>query len=235
MKQIIAICPLFFALTACPASIGLPPPPTDNARPFTASGNEPGWTLTINADEMIYVGSYGETKITTATPAPIYEGKDRVYSNGSMSVRIAPGPCADSMVEREYASRVTVTVKGQTVSGCGGAIYPPRTLTGTNWQIIAIDGQEISDPRPENMIIFEAAAMSGFIGCNRFSADYTQKNGVLRFGPVAATRKYCPGILGQNEAILLTILDGAPSSQFDDEGNMTLRSGNHTALLARRY
>ncbi|MFP6559792.1 META domain-containing protein [Paraburkholderia sp. B3] len=47
---------------------------------------------------------------------------------------------------------------------------------------------------------------SGFSGCNRYSGSYTLKNGLLSFGPLAATRMACVGAGGDIEGAYLDAL-----------------------------
>ncbi|HEY1610535.1 MAG TPA: META domain-containing protein [Paraburkholderia sp.] len=48
---------------------------------------------------------------------------------------------------------------------------------------------------------------SGFSGCNRFAGDYTLKDGLLSFGPLAGTRMACVGPGGDIEGPFLQALD----------------------------
>ncbi|WP_043202367.1 META domain-containing protein [Paraburkholderia acidipaludis] len=47
---------------------------------------------------------------------------------------------------------------------------------------------------------------SGFSGCNRYSGSYVLKNGLLSFGPLAATRMACAGAGGNIEGAYLDAL-----------------------------
>ncbi|NJM50397.1 MAG: META domain-containing protein [Sphingomonadales bacterium] len=235
MKRLLLACPLFMALTACPPPKTYKAPPASQAQIFTAIGNEPGWNLTIFSDRIIYVGDYGETQITVDTPKPRFEGKKQIYESKPIAIRITPGPCSDTMVEREYENSVQINAQGKMLSGCGGGVLPPKSLAGTRWQVAAIDGRDLIETNSEHLIEFDQSAVSASIGCNRISGSFSEKSGVLRLGAIITTRKACPGQLGQDEALLVEILSTEPAVIYDDKGDMILKNDNHSLLLHRRF
>jgi carbonic anhydrase len=81
------------------------------------------------------------------------------------------------------------------------------------WQLTEIDGQPVTLPAAEKpaVLTLDAAKkqVSGYGGCNSFSGSYALNGSELRFGPVAATRKFCEGAPGGLEAKFLQALDKA--------------------------
>jgi len=144
MRFAASACALFLLAPGCRASDPAVSPPAPapvagsravvrNARSggveFRASGNEPGWTLEILADRLVFVGNYGAERATTPRPAPHLESGETVYAAVTeahrLTVRIRPTPCADSMSGERYDANVEVELDGRRYRGCGGALTAP--------------------------------------------------------------------------------------------------------------
>lgn len=95
MRFAASACALFLLAPGCRAAeTAVSPPAAASAagsRPivrsaesrgveFRASGNEPGWTLEILADRLVFVGSYGAER--AITPRPL-----RIWSRARRSMR----------------------------------------------------------------------------------------------------------------------------------------------------
>jgi heat shock protein HslJ len=74
-------------------------------------------------------------------------------------------------------------------AGCTTVAAEPRTLAGTHWQVVAINGQA-TPPGPFEMT-FEAGSFAAQMGCNRAGGDYRIAGGTLNPGAVAATEMAC--------------------------------------------
>ena len=119
-----------------PASSGLRSGPSgiQDARArgveFRASGNEPGWTLEILADRLVFVGDYGATRATVPRPTPqATAGSNEtayvvITEAHRLTVRIRPGPCVDSMSGEPYEASVELDFDGRRYHGCGRALGP---------------------------------------------------------------------------------------------------------------
>jgi len=79
------------------------------------------------------------------------------------------------------------------VAGCTSIAADARTFDGTEWQVVAIDGQ--ATPRAENYRVrFANGQFGGRFGCNSFGGAYRVRGGTtLAVGPVAATEMACEG------------------------------------------
>jgi uncharacterized membrane protein len=97
---------------------------------FRASGNEPGWTLDILAERLVFAGDYGTRRVTTPRPAAQTDptSSETVYRADTeahrLTVRIRPAPCADSMSGERHPFSVEVELDGTTYRGCGRALAP---------------------------------------------------------------------------------------------------------------
>jgi len=90
----------------------------------------------------------------------------------------------------------------------------PRELSGTRWQIVAVNNgrQATASVLPGSSLTLEFGTdgrASGFAGCNRYTAGYTQTGTALDFSAPAATKRYCaePADLMAQEAALLAALE----------------------------
>ncbi len=91
---------------------------------FRAVGNEPGWHLEIQRGrQLLYVGDYGEQRVTMPDPGVQVVGENRSYrartEAGELAVEIFATPCFDSMSGEAFAAAVTVTLNGRQLHGCG--------------------------------------------------------------------------------------------------------------------
>lgn len=87
---------------------------------YSAIGQEPGWTLRIDRDRIIYSGDYGRTRISQTRPLAEIRGVRRRYATSRLVVEIAPGECRDAMSGQGFVDGVSVTAGGRTLRGCGG-------------------------------------------------------------------------------------------------------------------
>jgi len=96
---------------------------------FWATGNEPGWTLTIGRDEIVYVTAYGKERHTAPTPLPEVDGAAgttvyRADAGGrALSVTLTGQPCVDSMSGESFDTTVMVSIDGRAQRGCGVALH----------------------------------------------------------------------------------------------------------------
>lgn len=68
-------------------------------------------------------------------------------------------------------------------------------LTGTHWHLVGTSAGDLARHGAATGITLEFGAdqVTGFGGCNRYSASFAVAGGVLSVGAVAATKRGCPG------------------------------------------
>lgn len=74
----------------------------------------------------------------------------------------------------------------------GGAVGRPATsdaLAGTEWRIVAVDGQAVLPGDPLLVAFGHDGRVTGSTGVNSFTASYTLTAEYLSFGPMATTRR----------------------------------------------
>lgn len=87
---------------------------------------------------------------------------------------------------------------------------------GANWVAISLNGQSFQGDRP-TFSVDQQFRGRGFGGCNNFSATvYPLRQQTLAVGPIALTKRKCPGNLNAAEQNFLTAL--RTSRQWDIVG-----------------
>ena len=93
---------------------------------FCCLGNEPGWSVEIRPDSIVYVGDYGDTRASFAHVAPrlgdglwYYEaGASPPEGRARLTVLIVREPCNDGMSDQAYDYRVHLTYDLKAYFGC---------------------------------------------------------------------------------------------------------------------
>lgn len=254
---IVAAAPL--GLMACSGEERFPEPLADIETPaepaaesgeaFTARGNEPGWTLTLDGTTLTYVYAYGESTRTAPQPAPqAYEGGRRyATADGALVFTVVDTLCADDMSGMPYPKSVTVESEGSTYRGCGGET---QDLVTGEWEVIEVNGAEVMPgaavtmtfeatdaPEPDNpgQFVPGTGRVSGKAGCNGYGAEYTLSGEGLSVGDVAHTEMACaPDLMAQEDAFL-DALGRVSALMFEAEGaEMELRDAEFRQIYARR-
>jgi heat shock protein HslJ len=86
---------------------------------------------------------------------------------------------------------VRVTADGRTVSGCGGGTLAQNNLAGTNWIVIAVNGQPIT-PGSDYFIRFGDKTLSAKFGCNSMGGEYRLNGDHLAIASLEQTLMGCP-------------------------------------------
>ena len=183
-------------------------PEADIAGPvlYKAVGNEPGWSLTVRAARMDYVGDYGEVNIAEPTP-PDFRAGHGTYRSGKLRMTISAGPCSDGMSDLTYRQTVRVTADGRTVSGCGGGTIAPSTIAGTSWTVVSVNGKAVPGGG-DYFVRFGDKTLSAKFGCNSMGGEYSLNGDHLSVRDLQSTLMGCP----------------EPAATLEREGSALLRS-----------
>lgn len=96
---------------------------------YWATGNEPGWSLELGPERMVFVTDYGESRYEAPTPEPASDSSSRTTTWSSIAdghdlvVTIRGERCADTMSDETFESRVEVRLDDRVFSGCGQALH----------------------------------------------------------------------------------------------------------------
>jgi heat shock protein HslJ len=199
---------------------------------YSAAGTEPFWSLKVTDNDMRFERS-GVRALQAEGLKTVKRGKGKgtLLSAGSIVADITPMPCSDGISDRRYRDTVTLKVGTQNFKGCGGGILAPEKMDGTSWRIVAINGELIS-AEPEATLQFDAARMSGSVGCNRFGGNYSFSNAALNIGPLMSTKMGCPDPIAAREFGVMTMLQNLKSTEFAEGGEMILvGTDGYTVIL----
>ena len=101
-----------------------------NGVDFRAVGNEPGWYMEIrNADSILFVGDYGNSRYVFKTPQPVTDQNERktIYRTKAdgkdLTVVIEGRQCTDSMSGDAFEATVWVQLDQKHYQGCGRALH----------------------------------------------------------------------------------------------------------------
>jgi len=90
---------------------------------FRAIGQEPGWFVAVTDDSLRFAWAYGQHKVAAPEPAKETNEGRIVYTadtdRGPVRVIARPRRCTDPMKGRVFSHTVTVTLAGDTHTGCG--------------------------------------------------------------------------------------------------------------------
>ncbi|UYQ94112.1 META domain-containing protein [Chitinophaga horti] len=219
---------------------------TPNTVDFTASGNEPFWSLEIDFDKSMHFKNVDGAEIVTpasqgerAADAPVtrYHAETE---QGSLTVQLFRQTCENDMSGEQSAYSVTVDVKfkGDTdykqYTGCGHFLGAYRL--NTLWALEKIGNQAI-DPKesPKGSPTLELQLVEGKVygygGCNRFGGDVKLENGQLVFGPLMSTEMACAN--SDVEARYLKLLTGQKITYVLDGEHLYLGEGENKMTFSK--
>jgi len=200
--------------------------------PFRATGNEPGWSLVIEAGIVSYTGDYGATTLAGDLPAPdASTGPARRYALEGLAFTVSGQLCRDAATGMPYPATVTVETGDAQLPGCGGD--PLALLAGVTWHIEDIGGRGIPDTAAASLTFLPLGRVAGRTGCNSFTSSAELSAEGLRFGPATLTKMACPPALTRMEADFLSALQETDRFDFTEDGALQLIGGDRVLLTAR--
>ncbi|NOX63024.1 MAG: META domain-containing protein [Chloroflexi bacterium] len=181
-------------------------------------------------------------------------GGTYVLDGDSLTIEIGPltmMACAEPVMEQENAylaalgqvAAYAVEDDRLTLTNAEGAIVArfvvasPLALTEVSWQLISYNNNKggLVSSRATELITAqfgEDGKLTGFAGCNNYSAEYEVDGDSIKIGPAASTRKMCaePEGVMEDEAGYLAALarvatfeiKGDELTMYDAEGTRTL-------------
>ena len=203
---------------------------------LTGRGNEPGWSVRLKDGVVNLSHQFGTETLAAKATSLSEDGATRTINayDGDRLVIITQTmePCADDSTGAMMPYAVTVQVGERVLKGCGGSLA--ERLTQGEWQVEDINGGGIIDSSHMTLKFGDDGRVSGSAGCNNYSATYTVSGTKMTVGPVASTRRMCPGeaIMNQEQR-MLAALAGEQDIQFTEDGALKLRAASGFSILAR--
>lgn len=213
------------ALPACVPSLA------GSLDPFVARGNEPFWTLRVEAGAATFAPMSGAAVSGPVGAPEIVDGARR-YAIGDTGVAFAVSDrlARDSMTGLPYPAAVTVETAGGTLSGVGGD--PAALLRGVVWRAEDVAGKGIPDGAEVTLELRDGRA-AGRSGCNRYTGTAGLTGEGLSFGRMAGTMMLCPDALMALERAYLDALSRVTRFDIDPTGALVLLAGDAPVVLLR--
>ncbi|MCF1420647.1 META domain-containing protein [Mangrovimonas futianensis] len=118
-------------------------------------------------------------------------------------------------------------------NACGSAKETATMISGT-YEISTIDGLTTLPSKLTMEFNDENKMVSGFAGCNRFTGNYKTSDKKLNFGPLATTKKLCPGEGMKVEDHFLKLLDQVKNYEFKNNTLYLKDEDNKTLIIANQ-
>lgn len=231
---------------AAPESV--PAPAAEPAQVWTARGNEPGWTLTLDGAELTFIYAYGESRHVAPQPEaePVEGGRRYATADGVLTVMVRDAMCTDDMTGMPYPQSVTVQLEDARVQGCGGQT---NSLLAGEWAVVSLNGEAVpaaagmtlvfepeAAPLPESAGAFVPGTgrVGGRAGCNSYGADYRLVGEGISVGDAFSTEMACEPDVMAREAAFLDALRHVSAISFEDDGALVLSDHQDRQIRARR-
>ncbi|WP_250288203.1 META domain-containing protein [Streptomyces atroolivaceus] len=133
--------------------------------------------------------------------------------------RAFSGELQAAVAGRGDAKTLTLT------TGAGDSIAltsePPAPLAGTAWKVTGLVTGSVAASLPAgtedkaHLTFGKDGSVEGNLGCNSFHGKATVSGSTLTFGPLASTRKMCPGPEMDLERALQGVLEGRTTYEIE--------------------
>lgn len=212
-----------------------PAPPRTPA--YAARGIDRRWELAIDERRIIFSMPTAAGWRVVPKPEPIASAGGIRYRTDYLQVDIAPKPCRIGATQ--YPETVTFAVDGGVFSGCGGPRLGQADISGTPWEVIAVN--EVPAPYDRFPIVLRFTSgrgIGGSVACNDFGIRRSFDGGAFRGGSpddgAEMTAVGCPDAEG--DALfrrLLPILYRVVDWRIEGEEMLLEAPGGDTIRLKR--
>jgi heat shock protein HslJ len=204
--------------------------------PWTATGNEPGWRLTMADENLTLLWNYGQDTVVLPRPEPGSHPGGRSYASSDAShelrVDVAERTCRDNLTGMPYPEAVTVNIDGNTLSGCGGS--PASLLMAGEWLVEDIGGKGIVDRSRATLNFGEDGRVTGRASCNTYGASWNLSGEGLSVEKGQSTLMACSPALDDQERQFLRLLGAVQRFDITDDGALVLHAADGETIVARR-
>lgn len=171
---------------------------------FTASGNEPFWSIEIYSDTLIKFSRLSEGEFLFGNIIVLSSDKNSISysamnSKAEIKIELLKQKCDDTMADKEYPYTVKVFIRPgksnifKEYSGCG--MFLPDFRLNDTWVLEKINGRDIpvNDMKkvPYSEFNVQESRVAGTMGCNRYFGHYEIQGNKLTFGIIASTMMAC--------------------------------------------
>lgn len=210
--------------------------PADDWESWTAVGNEPGWILKLEGEELSFKWNYGSDEAVLPRPAPSVSTNGRRYVSRTaahdLRVDVRYRICRDTMSGMPYPHEVSVIIDESAFSGCGGS--PASLLQGGEWVVEDLAGNGIVDRSRATLDFGGDGQVTGRASCNRYGAAWRLSGEGLTISSARATRIACSPALDNQEIEFLGLLEGTHRFDIAADGALLLHTADGATVKARR-
>jgi heat shock protein HslJ/membrane-bound inhibitor of C-type lysozyme len=203
--------------------------------PFNAHGNEPGWALSAEVNEVVLNWNYGRQRLVMPNPQlDLTHSGFVLHSKANerlLKINVLHSLCRDSMSGKPYPQHVEVHFDDKHLRGCGGD--SDTLLTGEEWVVEDINNRGIIDFSRVTLKFDDKGRLSGQASCNQYTTTYEFREGLDIAGAIT-TRKACAPALMQQEELFLALLRDITRLDFTPRGALLLTTSDGKSITARR-
>ena len=126
---------------------------------------------------------------------------------------------------------LTLSIVAITICASGlNAQTPTKETLNKKWELISLEGNEITTNQPVYLNFGDNNKISGFAGCNTLKANYTVKNGSqIHFSEISSTKIMCAPYDMNVEKELMEVLKTADNYTIQN-GHLILNVGRRAPL-----
>ena len=203
--------------------------------PFSAQGNEPGWSLSAEVNEVVLNWNYGRQRLVMPNPQLDLTHRGFVLHSKAnerlLKVNVLHSLCRDSMSGKPYPQHVEIHFDDKHLRGCGGD--SDALLTGEEWVVEDINNRGIIDFSRVTLKFDDKGRLSGQASCNQYTTTYEFREGLDIDGAITPRKACAPALMNQEE-LFLTLLRDIKRLDFTPRGALLLTTSDGQSITARR-
>lgn len=204
-------------------------PPVD--APYLARGNEPFWSVAIDAGSMT-IGRLGLDDLVLPVTGAGLQADGAIFVTGGDRARLLRDNsiCSDSMSGMPYPETVTLTLGDDVLTGCGGDSRD--LLTGQTWVVRQIADDVLPDDIRITLGFDPSGNVAGAAGCNRWFAGYDLTGEGLSLTQPGATMMACDAAIMTQERAFLDALATISGFAIDESGALVMTAQEQPLITA---
>lgn len=195
--------------------------------PLTAQGNEPGWQVRLNGNNLMFTHMNASPErdlaYTTTTVSNLRTDYLAQGSQGPLKLTVTQSMCSDTMTGMPYPYSAQIKYNGEDLKGCAGS--PQQVLRGSEWYVQEVAGHKVKTELARFTFLPEGRVV-GYSGCNNFFGQYELTGEGIKFGAMGMTRRACPQEEMGLEQAVMSVFHHAYSVQVDAVGALIIKAGN---------
>lgn len=205
--------------------------------PYRAGGNEPFWSVTIEAGEMTLTRLGMDDLTMPVTETGLTDTGDIliIAADPERALRAVllrrPTLCRDTMTGMPHPETAALSMGDKTIRGCGGD--PWSLLTGRTWVVEDIGSAGVIDTARATMGFDGAGRVYGSGSCNLYNGPATLTGETLSVGNLATTGRACPDAIMTQERRFFDALTKVIGFDIGPDGALILRGPSGPLVTAR--